>query len=97
MRRDAAALPPSTARKALVMATPILSGSKPVILPLRRMTLMPPGAVAATAAVSAPPAGGAGCGAGGIVCSVSMGDRLLLFGVVRGSLRFGPSLGRYKM
>jgi cytochrome c553 len=41
MRLEAAALPPSTARKALVMATLILFGSKWVTLPLRRMTWTP--------------------------------------------------------
>ena len=35
----AAAVPPATARNALVTATAILSGSKPTTAPLRRMTL----------------------------------------------------------
>ncbi|CAL1241009.1 protein of unknown function [Candidatus Methylocalor cossyra] len=44
MRRLAAAVLPSTARKAFVMATLILVGSKAVTLPLRRMTRISPGA-----------------------------------------------------
>jgi hypothetical protein len=39
MRADAAPWLPFTARKALVMATLILAGSKPTTAPLRRMTL----------------------------------------------------------
>ena len=42
----AAAVPPSTARKALVMATDILLSSNRVTVPLRLMTLSSPGAVA---------------------------------------------------
>ena len=49
-RLEAAALPPSTARKALVMATMILLASKWVTLPLRRITWTRPGAWAATSA-----------------------------------------------
>ena len=37
IRDDAAALPPSTAKKALVIATAILLASKLVTLPLRRI------------------------------------------------------------
>ena len=47
-RVEAAALPPSTARKALVRATMILLASKWVTLPLRRMTWTLPGAWAST-------------------------------------------------
>ena len=49
MRLDAAAVPPSTARKALVMATVILLASKGTTVPLRLMTRNCPGAVAAMA------------------------------------------------
>ena len=45
MRLEPAAVSPSTAKKALVMATAILLASKGVTVPLRRMTLMSPGAV----------------------------------------------------
>jgi hypothetical protein len=48
MRLDAAAVPPSTARKALVMATEILLASNGgTTVPLRLMTRSCPGAVAA--------------------------------------------------
>ena len=47
MRLLAAALPPSTARNALVMAIEIFSPSNAVTLPLRLMTRNCPGAVAA--------------------------------------------------
>jgi hypothetical protein len=51
MRLEAAAVPPSTARKALVMATEILLASKGTTVPLRLMTRSWPGAVAVFAAV----------------------------------------------
>ena len=46
MRGDAAAVPPSTAKNALVMATLILSFVYGTTVPLRLMTLIGPGAVA---------------------------------------------------
>ena len=49
MRLDAAAVPPSTARNALVIATDILLASKGTTVPLRLMTRNLPGAVAAIA------------------------------------------------
>ncbi|MCY1492313.1 hypothetical protein D9M68_261190 [compost metagenome] len=46
MREEAAAVPPSTARKALVMATVILSSVYGTTVPLRLITRSWPGAVA---------------------------------------------------
>ena len=51
-RLEAAALPPSTARKALVIATVILLVSKGTTVPLRLMTRICPGAVAAMLALT---------------------------------------------
>ena len=48
MREEAAAVPPSTARKAFAIATSILSSVYGATVPLRLMTRSCPGAVAAS-------------------------------------------------
>jgi len=61
MRPLAAAEEPSTARKALVMATLILLASNPLTLPFRRMTRISPGALARSSTSTEGCPGGKAC------------------------------------
>lgn len=63
MRGEAAAVPPSTARKPLVMATAILSSVYGTTVPFRLMMRSSPGAVAVMAADSAGAIAGEAIGA----------------------------------
>jgi hypothetical protein len=62
IRDEAAAVPPSTARKALVMATVILSSVYGTTVPLRLITRSWPGAVALRFWLSSAACGALACG-----------------------------------
>jgi hypothetical protein len=67
MRGEAAAVPPSTAKKALVIATEILSPVNGTTVPLRFIIFSWPGAVAVSAGDSAPWSAEPACGLAGLV------------------------------
>ena len=78
MRGEAAAVPPSTAKKALVMATEILSPVNGTTVPLRLMIFSWPGAVAVSAGDSAPWSAEPACELVGLV-GISAEDSVCIF------------------